>query len=192
MTDTTMISGLLDDLRKGDQEAFARLVPVVYAEMRRLAARYMRRERSGQSLQTSDLVHEAYLRLAGREEKNWQNQAHFFAIAAHAMRCIIVDHARARRAKKRGGSGDRLQIDGGAQLTASDPDNLILLDEALGRLDEIDQRQSKIVELRYFAGMSVKEVAAVLGVSERTVLREWKIAKAWLHAELLKTARPEF
>ncbi|HYK89835.1 MAG TPA: ECF-type sigma factor [Acidobacteriota bacterium] len=190
MSETTMISGLLDDLRKGDQEAFARLVPVVYVEMRRLAARYMRRERSGQSLQTSDLVHEAYLRLAGREEKNWQNRAHFFAIAAHAMRSILVDHARARHAKKRGGSCERLEIDGGAQLTASDPDNLILLDEALGRLAEIDQRQSKIVELRHFAGMSVEEVAAVFGVSERTILREWKIAKAWLHAELLKTATP--
>jgi len=184
MSDQTLISGLLDDLRHGDPEAFPKLIPVVYSELRRLAARYLKREKPDHSLQTTDLVHEAYLRLAGREEKKWQNRAHFFAIAAGAMRGILVDHARARKALKRGGANTRIQLDEPPPVAMTDHDDLLVLDKALSQLAKIDPRQSRIVELRYFAGMSVAEVAVVLGTSERTVLRNWKVAKAWLYAEV--------
>ncbi len=158
----------------------------MYSELRRLAAHYMRLERPGHTLQPTALVHEAFLRLAGRREKNWQNRAHFFAIASEAMRSILVDHARARLAIRRGAAATRVPLQEGFTGAAQTPQQLVALDEALSRLAQIDARQARIVELRFFAGMTVQEVSALLEISERTVMREWNLAKAWLHGETRK------
>jgi len=173
-------------MQKGDPQALEKLIPLVYSELRRLAAHYMRRERPDHTLQTTALVHEAYLRLAGRESKNWQDRAHFFAIAAEAMRSILVDHARARQAWRRGAGATKVPLDEARTSAPPRPEEILALDEALGRLARTDERQARIVELRYFAGMTVPEVAEVLDISERTVMRDWYLAKAWLHGEVRK------
>jgi RNA polymerase sigma-70 factor, ECF subfamily len=155
-------------------------MPLVYAELRRLAARYLRRERPGHSLQPTALVHEAYLRLVGQERVVWQNRAHFFGIAAQMMRRILVDHARGRRRGKRFGDAVRVTLDDRV-ATVSAPDcELLLLDLALDELTAIDPRQGQIVELRYFGGLSESEIAKVLAISRSTVTREWQIARGWL------------
>jgi RNA polymerase sigma factor (TIGR02999 family) len=176
---------LLTRLREGNQEAANELAPLVYAELRRMAGAYMQRERSGHTLQATALVHEAYMRLVGGEPAEWQNRAHFFAIAAHTMRQVLLDYARRRHADKRGGAGIR-KVDMDAELlVASDAlEDVIAVDEALEKLAAIDPRQSRLVELRFFAGLSVEEAAEVLGVSAVTVKREWRLAKAWLRREL--------
>jgi RNA polymerase sigma factor (TIGR02999 family) len=176
---------LLTRLREGNQEAANELAPLVYAELRRMAGAYMQRERSGHTLQATALVHEAYMRLVGGEPAEWQNRAHFFAIAAHTMRQVLLDYARRRHADKRGGAGIR-KVDMDADLlVASDAlEDVIAVDEALEKLAAIDPRQSRLVELRFFAGLSVEEAAEVLGVSAVTVKREWRLAKAWLRREL--------
>src|SRR6266498_3472682 len=165
--DPHQVTELLGRWRKGDGAALGELMPLVYNELRRLAHRQMRRERPGHTLQTTDLANEAYLRLVGSHQVDWQDRVHFFAVAAQIMRHLLVDRARARRYVKRGG---------GARQVA--------LDEALTRLAALDERKSKIVELRYFGGLSAEEVAEVLGVSTITVKREWLKAKAWLYREL--------
>ncbi len=182
--EASAISGLLDRARRADPDALRELIPLVYAELRRLAAHYMQRERPDHSLQATALVHEAYLRLAGRSEKRWNNRQHFFAIAAEVMRNVLIDHARARLAVKRGAAGSRISLDEIPTLVAPRSADLLSLDEALTDLAAIDQRQARIVMLRYFAGMTTADVASVLEVSERTVLREWKVAKAWLYARM--------
>ena len=174
------VTRLLLDWSKGDRGAFDRLVPLVYEELRRLARRYMRREHVGHTLQTGALVNEAYLRLVDHRQLSWANRAHFFAVAAQAMRHVLVDHARARRSAKRGGDAIQVSLDERDLAAARHPVELIALDEALDRLTALDPRKGRIVELRFFGGLSSEETAAVMEVSAVTVRREWRIAKAWL------------
>ena len=174
------ITQLLTEWRDGDKTALDRLIPLVYEELRRLAHHYLRRERPGYTLQTSALVNEAYLRLDDHKGMRWQNRAHFYAVAAQAMRRILVDHARSRDAAKRGGGANLIGLDEAATAAQMQAANLLALDEALNQLALIDKRKSRIVELRYFGGMSVEETAEVIGVSPVTVMREWSSAKAWL------------
>jgi RNA polymerase sigma factor (TIGR02999 family) len=157
-----------------------KLIPLVYQELRRLAAYHMQQERSGHTLQATALVHEVYLRLAGSEKLDLRNRAHFFAVAAQVMRNLLVDHARARNCAKRGG-GATLPLDEALTLAAADSEELLAIHDALDELARMDPRQSRIVELKYFGGMSIEEIAAVLDLSERTVKREWQMAKAWLY-----------
>lgn len=181
----TNITQMLIDWSNGDQEALDKLIPVVYTELRRQAARHLRSERAGHTLQTTDLIHEAYLRLVDQKNVRWQNRAHFFAVAAQSMRRILVDHARRRHRAKRGGSGIVLPLDDVLVVAAEKTEvNLLELDEALTRLAAIDVRQSRIVELRFFSGLSIEETAAVIGVSRTTVKDDLNIAKAWLRREL--------
>ncbi|MGH9970343.1 MAG: sigma-70 family RNA polymerase sigma factor [Pyrinomonadaceae bacterium] len=168
----------------GDKEALDRIVPIVYDELRRQAARYLRRERVGHTLQTTALIHEAYLRLVDQKNVHWQNRAHFFGIAAQLMRRILVDHARTKKRAKRGGSDVRVSLGDATVIAKSQDLDVVALDEALDRLAEIDEQQSKIVELRFFSGLSVEETAEALGISAATVKRDWRMAKAWLHREI--------
>jgi RNA polymerase sigma factor (TIGR02999 family) len=176
---------MLIEWGRGDRKALDNLIPMVYSELRRQAARYLRRERMGHSLLTSDLIHEAFLRLVDQKNARWQNRAHFFAISAQLMRRILVDHARRRHRAKRGGSAFTLPLDEGLVAAAGKPDvDLLALDEALTRLAAIDLRQSQIVELRCFSGLSIEETAAVLGVRATTVKDDLNMAKAWLRREM--------
>jgi len=177
------ITELLADLRKGDQRAIETLMPIVYQELRRLAAHYMQRQPPDHTLQATALVHEAYLRLAGSRTLDWRDRAHFFAAAAQVMRNLLVDHARAGHRAKRG-AGNDVRLDEALTLAAPESQYLLAIDEALSSLAKIDPRQSQIVELRYFGGLTIAEVATVLDISDRTVKREWQMAKAWLFAEL--------
>jgi RNA polymerase sigma factor (TIGR02999 family) len=174
---------LLDALRGGDRGVESRLLTLVYGELKRLAGSYLRHERPDHTLQATDLVHEAYLRMAGADA-TWQNRAHFFGAAAQVMRRILVDHARARGAQKRGDGRRKVSLDEALLLAAAESEHLIELDAALERLAALDPQQARIVELRFFAGLSIDEAAEVLGRSARTVNREWRIAKAWLQREL--------
>ena len=174
------ITQLLIEWRDGDVTALDRLMPLVYEELRRLARYYMRRERPGHTLQTGALVNEAYLRLVDHKGMRWQNRAHFYAVASQAMRRILVDHARFHRYAKRGGGNQPLELDQAAAVFHKQAAELVALDDALTDLSAIDPRKSRIVEMRYFGGMSVDETAEALGVSSVTVMREWRTAKAWL------------
>jgi len=176
----------LKEWSSGKQNALDLLMPVVYAELHRQAASFLRRERAGHTLQATALINEAYFKLVDQREVNWQNRAHFFGIAGQAMRRILVDHARSRHRNKRGGDAEDLPLEAAefavdANGTSVD---LVALDEALTRLAELDERQSRIVELRFFSGMSVDETAEALGVSTATVKNDWRTAKAWLFQEL--------
>lgn len=182
------VTELLIGAQQGDKAALDRLLPVVYTELRRLAAAYLRRERSNHTLQATALVHEAYLRLVDQRAVDWQNRAQFFGLAAEMMRRILVNYALQTHAQKRGGYQTRLALDDAMSLFTDAGVDLISLDEALTRLAAIDPRQSRIVELRFFGGLSVEETAEVLGVSEITVKREWRIAKAWLYDQLKTSA----
>jgi len=175
------VTQLLLDWGNGDKAALDKLIPVVYQELRRLARSYMRKERAGHSLQTSALVNEAYLRLIDYNRVRWQNRSHFFAIAAQAMRRILVDHARARQSAKRGAGAQKVSLDEVAIVSDERAEELLALDDALNKLEQLDERKSRIVELRYISGLSMEEVAGVLGLSTRTVEREWKFARAWLY-----------
>jgi RNA polymerase sigma-70 factor (ECF subfamily) len=180
------ITELLAAAAAGSPEAGERLAPLVYAELRQLAAAYMRRESPQHTLQSTALVHEAYLRLLGQRRRVYKNRGHFYAVAAHLMRQILVDHARARRAQKRGGGAVACDLDAVPALGAERPAFLLALDEALRRLAERSPRQMQVVEMRYFGGLSEDEVAEALGVSARTVKRDWTVARAWLHLEMSK------
>jgi RNA polymerase sigma-70 factor, ECF subfamily len=178
------VTRLLIGLRTGDASAQEKLVPLVYKELRKLAARYMRHERPGHTLQPTALVHEAYIRLTGIHSIDWQNRAHFFAVAAQLMRRILIDGARAQQAHKRGGDYVSVTLDEALAASPADSERLIALDEALTRLAELDLRQARIVELRFFAGLTEEETAHVLDISPRTVKRDWRLAKAWLYGQL--------
>lgn len=178
------ITTLLKRLRDGDVEAESHLFGAVYDELRRMAARYMRREREGHTLQTTALVNEAYLKLVHRREASFQNRAHFFAVAAQVMRRILVDHARNRLAGKRGGGLEPLALDEALVFSEEKSAQVVALDEALDRLGQQDERTGRVIELRFFGGLSVEETATVLQVSPRTVKREWNFGRAWLRAEL--------
>jgi RNA polymerase sigma factor (TIGR02999 family) len=181
---TKEITQLLIDWSSGDQVALEKLTPLVYEELRRLAKHYLRRERSGHALQTTELVNEAYLRLIDWKNVEWQNRAHFFGVAAQLMRRILVDRARHRQYLKRGGQGIRVSLNDAAVAAQERGADLVALDDALKSLAAMDPRKSRIVELRFFGGLSVEETAEVLNVSPRTVMREWSLAQAWLHREL--------
>ncbi len=178
------VTSLLIDWSKGDRAALEELMPLVYGELRRLAGAHLRRERPSNTLQGTVLVHEAFLRLVNQRGVNWRNRAHFFGIAAQMIRRILVDHARANCAVKRGAGGVRLEIEDGMAVSNQKELDLVGLDDALNRLAAMDERQSRIVELRFFAGLSVEETAEVMGISTPTVKREWSSARAWLFREL--------
>jgi RNA polymerase sigma-70 factor, ECF subfamily len=171
----------------GDEQALTDLVPRVYRELRRLAGRCLRNERSDQTLQVTDLVHEAYLHLANVSQLDWQHRSHFFAVSAGLMRRILVDRARRRTAVKRGGGVPQIDIEQALDVSVKRSAEIVALDDALDTLAAFDPRKARIVELRFFAGLEVKETAAVVGVSEETVLRDWRLAKAWLLKELTKS-----
>ena len=187
MTDNARgdITQLLQQVSSGG-EGVDELLDVVYAELRRQAARYLRRERKNHTLQPTALVNEAFMKLVDQRNVRWQNRAHFFGIAAQAMRRIVIDHARARQRLKRGGVQEVVTLDEAMIAAESRSIDVLALDEALNRLAALDERQAKIVELRYFAGLSVEETAEVTGLSPATIKREWAMARAWLHAELTK------
>jgi RNA polymerase sigma-70 factor, ECF subfamily len=179
------ITQLLVDWSKGDQKALDKLMPLVYSELRRQAANYLRRERPGHTLQPTALVNEAYLKLVDQRNAKWQNRAQFFGVAAQLMRRILVDHARAHQAEKRGGSDQqRLSITSAGALAKEPALDLLALHEALNKLTNIDLQQGQIVELRFFGGLSIEEIAEVLHIGHATVERDWKMARAWLRLEL--------
>ena len=180
------VTSLLRKFADGNQEAARELIPVIYRELHRLAARHLRRERRDHTLQATALVNEAYIRLIGQRNTNWQNRAHFFAVASNLMRRILVDYARRQLRAKRGGWQAKLSLDEVALLSPDRSDKMLVLDESLTRLEKLDARQGRIVELRYFGGLTVEEAAGLLGVSPTTVRREWTSAKAWLYGELKK------
>ncbi|HZQ69517.1 MAG TPA: sigma-70 family RNA polymerase sigma factor [Terriglobales bacterium] len=183
--DTTQaVTRLLLQWTDGDAKALDQLLPLVYDELRRLAQSYLRRENVGHTLQSTALVHEAYLRLVDQRDVNWQNRSHFFGIAAQMMRRVLVDHARAHHAAKRGSGGIKVTLDEGLVAAEQRDVNVIALDEALTRLGEIDPQQGRIVELRFFAGLSIEDTAEVLKISPATVKRDWAMAKAWLYGEM--------
>ena len=175
---------LLAELNKGNEDAASKLIPLVYAELRRLAGAYMRRERSDHTLQPTALVNEAYLKLVEQRSVDWKGRSHFFGIAAQLMRRILVDHARGHLRDKRGGGQQPVPIDEALVFAPEQSQELIRLDQALERLTQLDPRQAKIVELRFFGGLTVEQTAEVLGISEKTVKRDWSMAKSWLHGEL--------
>jgi RNA polymerase sigma-70 factor, ECF subfamily len=178
------VTRLLFELKAGNRSAEERLIPLVYQELRKVASARLRNETRHHSLQPTALVHEAYIRLTKLQEIDWQSRSHFFAVSATIMRRILVDHARSSQAKKRGESGTFVSLDDAIFPAPEREPEILALDEALKRLAKLDERQSKIVELRFFAGMSEEEAGEVLGISARTVKRDWRIAKAWLYAEL--------
>ena len=183
--DTRDVTALLLAWRAGDAEAGERLLPLVYEELHRQAARAMRREDEAHTLQATALVHEAYLRLVDQRHVDWKNRAHFFGVAAQAMRRVLVDHARGRLAEKRGGTMQRVTLgDAGAEPSADAGLEVLALHEALERLAALDPEQARLVELRYFGGLGIEETAEALGVSAATVKREWAVARAWLRREL--------
>jgi RNA polymerase sigma factor (TIGR02999 family) len=178
------VTALLSELASGNSLAADQLIPLVYGELKRLARAHLRRERSDHTLQTTALVHEAYLKLVRQDSVKWQGRSHFFAIAAQLMRRILIDHARAHLREKRGGGIAPMPLDDALVFSPEHSEELLKLDAALGRLATLDPRQSRIVELRFFGGLSVDETAAFLGVSAKTVKRDWAVAKAWLHGEV--------
>jgi RNA polymerase sigma factor (TIGR02999 family) len=181
----TEITQLLIGLKDGDRAAAAaKLMPLVYDEFRALAARHLRHERADHTLQPTALVHEAYLRLIDQTRVDWQGRTHFFAVGAQAIRRILVDHARQKKRQKRGGGAGRVALDESVALAPQRAEEILALDEALEKLGKLDHRQAQVVEMRFFAGMNVEEVAEVLGVSKRTVEGDWTMARAWLMREL--------
>ena len=177
---------MLLDWSRGDANAPERLMPLVYDELRALARRYLQRERSDHTLQATGLVHEAYLRLVDRESRNWENRAHFFAVAAQVMRRLLVDHARSRQAAKRGGEREKLQFDEALAISEEPTVDLLALDDALKELVSFDERKSRIVELRFFGGLTTEEIGDVMAISPSTIRREWRIAKAWLRRRIME------
>src|SRR5437870_3901867 len=175
------VTELLLDWQHGDRTALEKLTPLIYDELRRIAHRYVQREGNGHTLETTALVNEAYVRLAGQEKVAWQDRAHFFAVTAQVMRHILIDHARRRRATKYGGGAQQVALEEASMMSEQRAAELVALDEALGELAKLDPRKSQVVELRYFGGLSLAETADVLDVSVMTVRRDWRAAKAWLY-----------
>jgi RNA polymerase sigma factor (TIGR02999 family) len=185
--DSRQITQLLERWSNGDAGVLDDLMPLVYTELRRQAAGYLRRERPNHTLQPTALINEAYLKLIDQRDVKWQNRAHFFALAAQAMRRILVDYARERKREKRGGAAENLPLDEALTIVSQEKSvDLVALDEALSELATFDERQARVVELRYFSGLSIDETAEVLNVSNVTVRRDWSLAKAWLHQEITK------
>ncbi|HXW90540.1 MAG TPA: sigma-70 family RNA polymerase sigma factor [Terriglobales bacterium] len=183
------VTGLLQAWGEGDEAALHRLMPLVYEQLRAAARRYMAQERPGHTLQTTALIHETYLRLVNVRQVKWQDRAHFLAVCAQLMRRILIDFARSRGYKKRGGAIPHVNFDEAMLVTAKPDLDLLALDDALDRLAQVDERKSRVVELRFFGGLGVKETAEVMKVSPETVMRDWKLAKVWLLRELSGGAR---
>ena len=184
---TPEITRLLVEWSDGNQAALDALMPIVHAELQKLAHSFMRRENSAHTLQTTALVNEAYLRLIDQNRVQWQNRTHFFGIAAQMMRRILIDHARKHEFAKRGGGAIKISLDDVAEISDEKAAEMIALDEALSELAEIDARRARVVELRYFGGLSNDEISTILKISVNTVMRDWNLAKAWLHHALTKT-----
>ena len=184
MNENGDVTRLLSAIARGEEGAWDQLFPLVYERLRVLASRQLRREREGHTLTTTDLVHEAYFAIVGIEEVGWVDRSHFLAVAARAMRRVLISHARARSAQKRGGEIEQAVIDVDALPARMPDEQMIALDEALQRLEARNARYGQVVECRYFAGMSIEETAAALGTSPATVKRDWLVARAWLHREL--------
>ncbi|HQR35264.1 MAG TPA: sigma-70 family RNA polymerase sigma factor [Blastocatellia bacterium] len=182
------VTQLLRNWQGGDQAARDQLLGIVYDELRRQAARYLRRERPDHTLQPTALVHEAYLQLIDQSRVSWENRAHFFGAAARLMRRVLVDHARAHQAEKRGSGEEKLALDEAIAVPESKDLNILALNDALEELARLDEQQSRIVELRYFGGLSIEETATITGVSPATVKREWAMAKVWLHNQIKRTS----
>ncbi len=182
--DESTVTALLAEWSRGDAEALHRLTPLVYEELRRLASHYLRQEGQGQTLQTTALVHEAYLRMVNQDAVDWQGRSHFLGIAARLIRQILVDHARKRQAGKRDSGGPLISFDESIDLPDGGQMDLVRLDDASTSLARIDEQQSRIIELRFFGGLSIEEAAQLIGISPRTVKRQWAIARAWLFREL--------
>jgi len=181
------ITQMLREWSDGKQEALDNLLPFVYDELHRQAARFLRRERQGHTLQTTALINEAYLKLIDRRDINWESRTHFFAVAAQSMRRILVDYARAKHREKRGGDNIKLSLEEATPVAVKEKGvDLIALDEALNKLNLLDEQQARVVELRYFSGLSLEETAEALHISRATVARDWEAARAWLHRELTK------
>ena len=178
------VTSLLNELAAGDQEAAAKLAPLVYKELRRLAACRLRHERPDHTLQATALVHEAYMKLAAQRDAKWQNRAQFFAVAAQVMRRILVDYARGQQRIRRGGKQQKVSLNDVLLVSPDRTEEVLNVHESLSRLEKIDARQARIVELRYFGGLTVEEIAEVVGISTKTVMRELKVAKAWLYGDL--------
>jgi RNA polymerase sigma factor (TIGR02999 family) len=185
--DSHHVTALLREWTHGSAAAMDELLPYVYDELRRRAARYLRRERVNHTLQTTALVHEAYLKLVDQDRVEWKDRGHFFAVAAQAMRRILVDHAKHKNRSKRGGPGEDVQLDAAVDIATVEGNvDIQALDEALSRLATFDPQQERLVELRYFAGLSLEETAKAMNISRATAAREWQVAKAWLHRELTR------
>lgn len=181
---THQITNLLIDWSNGDEMAFEQLMTVVYEELRRMARGYLRHQNAGHTLQTTELIHEAYLKLAGREKQNWQNRAHFFGVASRAMRHILVDYARSKTRTKRGGEAEKITLNENLTTASSRSEEIVALDEALSRFAELDQRKARVVEMKFFGGLTTEEIAEVLKISIDTVKRDWRFARNWLLREL--------
>lgn len=181
------ITHLLIDWSKGDDLALEQLMPLVYEELHKMARRYMRQQPSGHTLQTTELIHEAYLKIAKSDEQNWQNRAHFFGVAAKAMRHILVDYARSKSRNKRGGWQKRVTLADDVAVSSNNSREILALDDALKNLEQIDKRRSRVVELRFFGGLKTEEIAEILKISPETVKRDWQFARTWLMRELAST-----
>lgn len=191
MDSTREITELLQAWQRGDASALERLMPLVMSELRDLAKSYMRKEKQGHTLQTTALINEAYIKLVEQKRVDWQNRSHFFGVAALCMRRILVDHAKAQGRNKRGGSVEHIALSDDKIIPAEKSAELIALDEALQKLSQQDERKSKVVELKYFGGLNMEEIAEVLNVSKTTVEREWRMARAWLQRELSTVVKQE-
>jgi RNA polymerase sigma-70 factor (ECF subfamily) len=183
-TDSQQITSLLVEWSNGNQTALENLMPLVYDELRRIARRYMRRQADVHTIQTTELIHEAYLKLARSEERNFQNRSHFFGVAARAMRHILVDYARSKHSRKRGGWQEKVTLDDSAAVSFQKSDEIIRLDDAMKQLATLDARKSRVVELKYFGGLTNEEIAEVLKISPETVKRDWRFSRTWLLREL--------
>lgn len=181
---TSDVSRLLAELNQGNDAALTELMPLLYAELKRLAGHYLRQERPNHTLQATALVHETYIRLVDQRQQQWQNKSQFVRVAANMMRRILVDHSRGRRAEKRGGDAAKVLLEEGSLVTKGRAADVIAVDEALERLAAIDPQQARLVELRFFGGLSIEEAARAMGVSPATVKRDWNVAKAWLAREM--------
>lgn len=185
------ITELLVKWSNGDEVALDRLMPLVYGELRRMAKRYMRRQSPAHTFQTTELIHEAYLKLAKQDTPDWQNRAHFYGVAAKAMRHILVDYARSQSSRKRGGWQEQITLSEQLAVTNNRSEEIVLLNDALVRLAELDERKSRVVELKYFGGMTNEEIGEVLKISPETVKRDWRFSRTWLLRELSNDLKPE-
>ncbi|MEZ5347375.1 MAG: sigma-70 family RNA polymerase sigma factor [Pyrinomonadaceae bacterium] len=184
VSNTRQVTKLLNDWSNGNENALETLMPLVYSELRKMAKHHMRNQPSGHTFQTTELIHEAYLKLASNDDKKWENRTHFFAVAARAMRHILVDHARLKATEKRGDNPIRIELDEAPLVSPGRASEIIALNDALVQLESLDTRKCRVVELKFFGGLTLEEIAEVVGVTRETIKRDWKFSRAWLLSEL--------